>query len=497
MSQKNSCWRIIWPAQYDSIANRRIMFGFCWGVLMRVRMRKARVACGGAFAAVVLGVSTAASGWAASTALVIGGIGTPTMHDLVMSQLLGGALSDVERVSVDWPAEARPYTGAEDLTLGASIDVGITNLNAEIDAALARLSRDENGNVINGERVTVVGLSAGSLVVTEVLRQLVEDPDAPDSRDINFVVVADSSRQEIIDDTERYNPVYDYTYRPAPETEYDTIVVTAEYDGFADFPDRWWNVLAVANAMAGSIFVHIPAMFADLTEVPAENITVDVNSKGGSTTHYLVPAERLPLVQLIPSLAPQEAALKESIDKGYSRNDPAPSWLRSMFTDVPEAVEETVAPVADETERAPAVEAAARDRDAVAPVEPTVDEADSADGTSTSSDAGRPVQGGNGDDAAESDADATSLKDEDDDGEAADSDNADEASDSDRAGEASGDEGTPGGEKGDRSVKFDRAASDAQDTKTDRVTKRDRDSDSTDKSPSRDPGSSGSTDSAD
>lgn len=315
---------------------------------MRVRMRKAGVACGSAFAAVVLGVSSAASGWAASTALVIGGIGTPTMHDVVMSQLLGGALSDVERVSVDWPAEATPYTGADDLTLGASIDVGITNLSAEIDAALARLSRDEDGNVINGERVTVVGLSAGSLVVTEVLRLAAADPDAPDGQEINFVVVADSSRQEIIDDTESYNPVYDYTYRPAPETVYDTIVVTGEYDGFADFPDRWWNLNAVANAMAGALFVHVPTMFADLTEVPAENITVDVNSLGGSTTHYLIPAERLPLVQMFPSLAPREAELKASIDKAYIRNDPAPSWLRSLATEVPEAVEDTVTPATEE-----------------------------------------------------------------------------------------------------------------------------------------------------
>ncbi len=201
------------------------------------------------------------------------------MHDVVMSQLLGGALSDVERVSVDWPAEARPYTGADDLTLGASIDVGITNLSAQIDAALARLSRDEDGHVINGERVTVVGLSAWSLVVTEVLRLAAADLDAPDQREINFVVAADSSRQEIIADTDNYNPVYDYTYRPAPETVYDTIVVTGEYDGFADFPDRWWNLTAVANAMAGSIFVHVPTMFADLTEVPEENVTVEVNSK--------------------------------------------------------------------------------------------------------------------------------------------------------------------------------------------------------------------------
>ena len=341
---------------------------------MRVRMRKAGVACGGAFAAVVLGVTSAASGWAASTALVIGGIGTPTMHDVVMSQLLGGALSDVERVSVDWPAEARPYTGADDLTLGASIDIGITNLSAEIDAALARLSRDEDGNVINGERVTVVGLSAGSLVVTEVLRLAAADPDAPDGQEINFVVIADSSRQEIIDETESYNPVYDYTYRPAPETVYDTIVVTGEYDGFADFPDRWWNLNAVANAMAGALFVHVPTMFADLTEVPAENITVDVNSVGGSTTHYLIPAERLPLVQMFPSLAPREAELKASIDKAYIRNDPAPSWLRGLNAEVPEAVEDTVTPA---TEEAAADEAAAedvQDSDAAELTETTVDE---------------------------------------------------------------------------------------------------------------------------
>lgn len=390
-------------------------------------MRKASVACGGALAAVVLGVSSAASGWAASTALVIGGIGTPTMHDLVMSQLLGGALSDVERESVDWPAEARPYTGADDLTLGASIDVGITNLSAAIDAALARLSRDEDGNVINGERVTVVGLSAGSLVVTEVLRLAAADPEAPDEREINFVVVADSSRQEIIDDAENYNPVYDYTYRPAPETVYDTIVVTGEYDGFADFPDRWWNLTAVANAMAGSIFVHIPTMFADLTEVPAENITVEVNSKGGSTTHYLIPAARLPLVQLFPSLAPREAELKASIDKAYTRNDPGPSWLPSTTTDVPEAVEDTVATPAedaqpaDETQPAEEAQPADETTESDVTVEETVAGSDDADESSRDDD-----------DAVSSreDDDAVSERDADDD--AADADT-DQTADNDRA----------------------------------------------------------------
>ena len=312
---------------------------------MRISMRKAGVACGTAFASVALAVSTATAGWGANSALVIGGISTPQLPDLLMSPLLGGALKGQERVSVNWPAEAGPYTGRGDLTLGASIDVGKANLDAQIDAALARLAKDANGNVVGGEKVTVVGLSAGSLVVTEVLREMAADANAPDKDQITFIVVADSSRQKLIDKA-RYNNKYDYTYQPAPETAYDVVVVTGEYDGMADFPDRPFNLLAVVNAIAGSIFVHIPVMYADLANVPAENITVDVNAKGGTTTHYLVPTKKLPLVQLLPFLAPREAELKAKIDKAYSRKDMPTVAARSLVAapvmtqdvnDVPEA----------------------------------------------------------------------------------------------------------------------------------------------------------------
>ena len=301
---------------------------------MRINMRKAGIACGTAFASVALAVSTATAGWGASSALVIGGISTPQLSDMLMSPLLGGALKNQERVSVKWPAEAGPYTGRGDLTLGASINVGKANLDAQIDAALARLAKDANGNVVGGEKVTVVGLSAGSLVVNEVLREMAADADAPGRDQITFVVVADSSRQKLIDKA-RYNSKYDYTYQPAPETAYDIVVVTGEYDGMADFPDRPFNVLAIMNAIAGSIFVHVPVMYADLANVPAENITVDVNTKGGTTTHYLVPTKKLPLVQLFPSLAPREAELKAKIDKAYSRNDVPAVAARSFVAAAP------------------------------------------------------------------------------------------------------------------------------------------------------------------
>ena len=333
---------------------------------MRVGIRKAGVACGSLVASALLAFSSPS--WASSSALVIGGLDTPQLHDIIMAQILGDLTHGQERVSVNWPAEAGPYTGRGDMTLGQSIAVGIDNLNAEITAALGRLTRDENGNVLNGEKVTVIGLSAGSLVTTEVLRQMAADPNAVGADEISFYLVADSSRQELIKDS-KYNPKYDYTYQPAPDTVYDTHVITGEFDGLADMPDRWWNLTAVVNAMAGAIVVHIPVMFADLDDVPAENITVKTNALGGTTTHYLVPTEELPLVTLLPFLKPMEDSLRASVERGYKRYDDVPSAARtaSVATVAAEPAEDTTV-----SEPVKAVEAAVEesaDTEDTAPVD--------------------------------------------------------------------------------------------------------------------------------
>lgn len=314
---------------------------------MRTTLRKAGVACGTAFASIAIALSTAAGGWAANQALVIGGIGAGTMGDLLMAPLLGGSLKTMERTNVEWPAEAGPMTGNNDMTLGASIAIGETNLTAGIATALGKLSRDAQGNVTSGEKVTVVGLSAGSLVVDEVLRNMMADGNLPDPKELTFVVVGDSSRQQLIKDS-TYNSRFDYTYHLPPETPYDIVVITGEYDGFADMPDRMWNFLAVANAMAGRKLVHVPVMYtaklSDLPNLPAKYITVTQNAQGGTTTHYLVPTATLPLVQALPFLKPMEAQLKVKIDKGYKRNDPVQATVATTAALAP-AVDET--PVAE------------------------------------------------------------------------------------------------------------------------------------------------------
>ncbi|BBX71374.1 hypothetical protein MPSYJ_48350 [Mycolicibacterium psychrotolerans] len=192
----------------------------------------------------------------------------------------------------------------------------------------------------------------------------------------------------------------------------------------ADFPDRWWNLLAVANAVAGSIFVHVPVMFADLSTVPAENIDVDLDTKGGITTHYLVPTEKLPLVRLFPSLASREAELKAAIDAGYSRNDPAPAGkLASLVTGLPAIVNEP----------APQADAPTEPDQGVQPVETAADEETPADETTTADEEPPADETAPDDEATPGDAAATDTEGEDGDGAENGDDSADTRDDEDPA----------------------------------------------------------------
>lgn len=268
------------------------------------------VASAGTAAAIAL--TGAGAVQAANVALMVNGIAGGTgLPDLVMANVLGGMFGDYQRQNISWPQQARPVTGPNSLLLGESIDQGVANLDAALESALAQLGP--------GEHVTLVGLSAGALVVDEAIRRISAEPNAPDKSVLNVVVAGDSSR--MLFNTNRYDAILRYRYTPPVETKYDTTVVTAQYDGFADFPDRPANVVAIANAIAGMVIEHVPHMLTGLSTVPASNITVTTNSMGGVTTSYLAPATHLPLVKLIPALAPQEARLKKIVDAAYRRND--------------------------------------------------------------------------------------------------------------------------------------------------------------------------------
>ncbi len=285
---------------------------------MKNGARKAGVLCGAAFASTLLGATMATQAAAQSSTLMIGGIYTPSLNKAVMGSVLGGRFSDQELISVQWPAKAWPFTGLFSQSLSTSVDVGVENLTKQLDLAIDRLSKDADGDYLPTEKVTVVGLSAGSLVVDAVMGNLAADTGASVRDIVEFYTVENTTLQRPYP---VYNPFINYTFEPQPETPYDVVNVTGEYDGFADYPQRWWNALAVANALAGEIFVHIPVMFDNL-DTADKTVTVTKNDQGGTTTTYFVRAARLPLVRVFPFLRPFESQLRAIIDAGYTRNDP-------------------------------------------------------------------------------------------------------------------------------------------------------------------------------
>jgi len=280
---------------------------------MRSLTRSVGLALAAAGCTAGLALTSATAAEAANVALMVNGMGAGNLSDLAMSSILGGMYggSSYVRQNVPWPQQARPVTGWSSMTLGESINVGANNLDAALDSAVLQLKP--------GEHVTIVGLSAGALVADEELRRLTTDPTAPDKSKLDFVVIADSSR--ILFNRNRYDALLNYTYRPPVDSKYDTKAVVAEYDGYADYPDRPTNTLAVQNAMAGANIVHVPSMITPLSSVPTSSITQTTNALGGVTTNYLIPTTTLPLVIANPALKPQEAQLKAIIDSAYIRND--------------------------------------------------------------------------------------------------------------------------------------------------------------------------------
>jgi hypothetical protein len=225
------------------------------------------------------------------TALMVGGTWpTNILSDEQMKTLLGGYFADYsKRVNMVYPGSL------QDPFFSVAIGAGI--LMNQISAT-------------PGPK-TIYGFSQGALVANLVMGLLENKATSPDKEDLKFVLVADPSR----------GPNNAYQYVLVPETKYDITVLNKEYDGVADFPDRWWNALAVANALAGISMSHIDLPNTKLDEIPDEYKTTTCNTKGGCTTKIFLPSDELPLVKLFPFLKPYQDQLKKWIDEGYSRND--------------------------------------------------------------------------------------------------------------------------------------------------------------------------------
>ncbi len=181
--------------------------------------------------------------------------------------------------------------------------------------------------------VVVAGFSQGAVAVAHAKQVLMSLPSRPSPANLSFITIGDPAGPGGILGVLPFRvPILDLSPITAPDTPYDSVIVNGEYDGWADFPDRPWNLVSVANAALGIVYVHgryetVPGGL-DISTVPAANITTTINNLGGRTTKYLLPTAQLPLVQPLRDIGIPESIvsavekpLKAIVDAGYARQD--------------------------------------------------------------------------------------------------------------------------------------------------------------------------------
>jgi diacyltrehalose acyltransferase len=244
------------------------------------------------------------------------------------SKYFPGAKRDL----IDYPAGA-PFSWVPTMFLppgyqpdDVTIGVAAKDATNSLDKAI------RNGT----QPAATVGLSQGTLALDQEQVRLANDPHAPPPDKLQFTTIGDpagthgfgKSFLAGIFPPGSYIPLIDYTMPKQVDSQYNSNRVIATYDGLSDFPDRPDNLWADANAFAAAAIVHTPAAFTGPGDVPPQNMKTTVNSKGATTTTYLIPVNHLPLTLPLrylgfsPGFVDQiDAVLQPQIDAGYSRYD--------------------------------------------------------------------------------------------------------------------------------------------------------------------------------
>ncbi|MCV7012376.1 PE-PPE domain-containing protein [Mycolicibacterium madagascariense] len=226
-------------------------------------------------------------------------------------------------VALDYPAQLGPISGPGALSGDASTDIGAQKLDAMIKDLY-----------VKGQPLAVAGLSEGTLVIDQELVALQNDPNAPAPADLTFYVFGDMARGlGHMYFSGMTVPFFGKTFGPLPDSQYDTVVVNEQWDGWANPPDRPWNLLADVNAAMGAVYTykgsndHSQSSLDSMAD--AVLVSQTTSSRGGVTSTYIVPRKQLPITKPLLQLGVPQATvdqiddlLRPLIATGYSSMTP-------------------------------------------------------------------------------------------------------------------------------------------------------------------------------
>jgi PE-PPE domain len=135
-----------------------------------------------------------------------------------------------------------------------------------------------------------------------------------------------------------YIPILDFSFNgPAPtDTQFDTVEIAQQYDGFTDFPLYPLNLVADLNAVLGIVYVH--AYLFDVSLSPDPTKPPPMKGKHGDTSYYFFENPDLPLFGPLRTLGVPEPVIdvvepffREIVELGYDRSikpwEPTPARL--------------------------------------------------------------------------------------------------------------------------------------------------------------------------
>jgi hypothetical protein len=259
------------------------------------------------------------------TALIMGFAGTPDPSESYVNEVMSLFINGTP----NFPGQPT-FSGYDPVVQVTTEDndyyTGLTQGVAQLDQGIAQYLPD--GNVV------VFGYSESSSVATQEMINL----DAltvgqPNPADLTFVLAEDLNNPNGGIDA-RF-PLTGLPATPA-DTPYDTDIYSIEYSGVADFPNYPADPFALANSMAGYIYLHpflLPGWPTSFETSALANAVLEPTSAGyaGATEYFLIPTQDLPLLEPlreVPLLGPAMADMMQPdlrvlVDLGYDRADPS------------------------------------------------------------------------------------------------------------------------------------------------------------------------------
>jgi hypothetical protein len=218
-----------------------------------------------------------------------------------------------------WPDE--PWwklSGFFDLTWDQSIRQGVKDLEAAMD--------------LSGNNYLVIsGYSQGAVVANLAKQRLAAQyPAGTKAPDIDFVLQGDLNLPNggiAARFSGLYVPIVDVTFNgPAPtDTQFDTVEINRQYDGYADFPLYPIDLVADVNAVLGILYVHLYDFDVSLADDRAKYTLVE----HGDTDYYFFETQDLPLFGPLRTLGVPEPVIdvvepvfRWAVELGYDRSIP-------------------------------------------------------------------------------------------------------------------------------------------------------------------------------